>query len=160
MAVKIQFRRDTQTNWENTNPVLSQGEVGLDLTNDKFKIGNGIDAWNSLDYAFISDLASQAEAEAGTDNEKLMTPLRVEQYVTGQKGENNGLASLDGAGLVPSGQLPSYVDDVLEFADFASFPGTGETGKIYVDISENTTYRWTDNLSLDRKSICKYFKPY
>jgi len=81
MAVKIQFRRDTQTNWENTNPVLSQGEVGLDLTNDKFKIGNGVDAWNALPYAFGLNLADQTEAEAGTDNEKLMTPLRTKQHV-------------------------------------------------------------------------------
>ncbi|MFN7045748.1 MAG: hypothetical protein ACK4M1_11185, partial [Flavobacterium sp.] len=46
-------------------------------------------------------------------------------------------------GKVPSSQLPSYVDDVLEFADLAAFPIAGETGKIYVDLSTNLQYRWS-----------------
>lgn len=48
-------------------------------------------------------------------------------------------------GKVPSSQLPSYVDDVLEFANLASFPATGENGKIYIAIDTNITYRWTGN---------------
>lgn len=60
-----------------------------------------------------------------------------------QKGVPNGVATLDGAGLVPSGQLPSYVDDVLEFANLAAFPATGEQGKIYVAIDTSKVYRWT-----------------
>jgi len=48
MATKIQFRRDTATNWSSTNPTLSQGELGLDLTNNVLKIGDGSTAWNSL----------------------------------------------------------------------------------------------------------------
>lgn len=46
-------------------------------------------------------------------------------------------------GLVPSAQLPTYVDDVLEYTNFAGFPVTGETGKIYIDITESRTYRWS-----------------
>lgn len=46
-------------------------------------------------------------------------------------------------GKVPSSQLPSYVDDVLEYANLASFPATGETGKIYVALDTNKTYRWS-----------------
>lgn len=62
--------------------------------------------------------------------------------VTSAKGQANGYASLDSNGLVPSSQLPSYVDDVVEAADFASLPGTGETGKIYVTIDTGKIYRW------------------
>jgi len=47
------------------------------------------------------------------------------------------------AGLVPTNQLPSYVDDVLEFINTAAFPVTGEENKIYVDTTANLTYRWT-----------------
>ena len=47
------------------------------------------------------------------------------------------------SGKVPSSQLPSYVDDVLEYANLASFPTTGESGKIYIAIDINLTYRWT-----------------
>lgn len=46
-------------------------------------------------------------------------------------------------GKVPASQLPSYVDDVLEYANLAAFPATGETGKIYVAIDTNETYRWS-----------------
>ena len=46
-------------------------------------------------------------------------------------------------GLIPASQLPSYVDDVLEYENVAAFPATGETGKIYVETTGNTTYRWS-----------------
>lgn len=59
------------------------------------------------------------------------------------KGQPGGLASLDSNGLVPSSQLPSYVDDVLEYPTLSSFPATGETGKIYVTLDTNLTYRWS-----------------
>lgn len=59
------------------------------------------------------------------------------------KGQANGYASLDGTGKVPAAQLPSYVDDVLEYASAAAFPGTGETGKIYVAIDTGAQYRWS-----------------
>lgn len=69
-----------------------------------------------------------------------------------EKGQANGYASLDGSGLVPSGQLPSYVDDVLEFADLASFPSTGETGKIYVAVDTGKTYRWSGSTYVEISS--------
>jgi hypothetical protein len=46
-------------------------------------------------------------------------------------------------GTVPSTQLPSYVDDVLEFAAVANFPATGESGKIYVATGTGKVYRWS-----------------
>ena len=46
-------------------------------------------------------------------------------------------------GKVPANQLPSYVDDVLEYANLASFPATGETGKLYIALDTNLIYRWT-----------------
>ena len=58
-------------------------------------------------------------------------------------GQPNGIASLDANGLIPATQLPGFVDDVEEYADVASFPTTGETGKLYVDLSEDTIYRWS-----------------
>jgi methylphosphotriester-DNA--protein-cysteine methyltransferase len=65
------------------------------------------------------------------------------------KGQANGVASLDVDGKVPSAQLPSYVDDVVEYADFASFPATGETSKIYVDKATNRTYRWSGSIYVE-----------
>ena len=60
-----------------------------------------------------------------------------------QKGAASGVAELDSSGKVPSAQLPSYVDDVVEFASRDSFPGTGEDGKIYIAEDTNLTYRWS-----------------
>lgn len=51
MSVRIQLRRDTSTNWTSTNPVLAQGEPGLETDTGKLKYGNGSTAWNSLNYA-------------------------------------------------------------------------------------------------------------
>ena len=60
-----------------------------------------------------------------------------------QKGMANGVATLDSAGIIPANQLPSYVDDVLEFATLANFPSVGEAGKIYIAIETSKAYRWT-----------------
>lgn len=65
------------------------------------------------------------------------------------KGQPSGLAELDSTGKVPVAQLPSYVDDVLEFSTKAQFPQTGETGKIYVSKDTNLTYRWTGTQYLE-----------
>ena len=70
----------------------------------------------------------------------------------GLKGKPNGLAELDSNGKVPSTQLPSYVDDVIEgyyynnkFYKESSHTTeiTGESGKIYTDLGNNKTYRWS-----------------
>lgn len=60
-----------------------------------------------------------------------------------EKGAANGVATLDANGLIPSSQLPSYVDDVIEAANFAALPAEGEGGKIYVTLDDNKTYRWS-----------------
>lgn len=60
-----------------------------------------------------------------------------------QKGAAGGVAELDSSGKVPAAQLPSYVDDVLEYDSKTAFPATGEAGKIYVAKDTNKTYRWT-----------------
>lgn len=66
------------------------------------------------------------------------TPLNATQ-----KGANGGVCELTGDGFVPSIRLPSYVDDVLEFANRAAFPATGEAGKIYLALDTNGQWRWT-----------------
>lgn len=60
-----------------------------------------------------------------------------------EMGVANGVATLGADGKVPSNQLPSYVDDVLEYDNKSAFPATGETGKIYVSKDTNLTYRWS-----------------
>jgi hypothetical protein len=62
------------------------------------------------------------------------------------KGANSGLAELDSNGKIPSAQLPSFVDDVLEFESQSNFPTTGESGKIYIAIDTGKTYRWSGSV--------------
>lgn len=74
----------------------------------------------------ISDFATAADAR-----------------ISAQKGTNNGLATLDSGGKIPTGQLPSYVSDVLEYANQAAFPATGTSQKIYVALDTRKTFRWS-----------------
>lgn len=80
---------------------------------------------------------------ATSTSSNLPTSQAVANLVKGMKGANNGLAELDANGKVPSSQLPSYVDDVLEYTSQSAFPATGETGKIYIAQDTNKTYRWS-----------------
>lgn len=52
-------------------------------------------------------------------------------------------------GLVPSYQLPSYVDDVIEVANYAALPASGETGKIYITLDTNHIYRWSGSIYIE-----------
>lgn len=54
-------------------------------------------------------------------------------------------------GKVPSSQLPSYVDDVVEVANYAALPVTGEVGKIYITLDTNYIYRWTGSTYVEIK---------
>lgn len=71
---------------------------------------------------------------------------------TTERGVSGGVATLDEFARIPASQLPSYVDDVLEYATTAQFPATGEGGKIYIAVNQGTQanptrqYRWTGSV--------------
>ena len=50
MANRIQLRRGGAQEWANSNPTLAQGELGIELDTGRFKIGDGVTAWNTLTY--------------------------------------------------------------------------------------------------------------
>lgn len=60
-----------------------------------------------------------------------------------EMGAVNGVATLNENGVIPSAQLPSFVDDVLEYPTYSAFPATGESGKIYIAVDTNLSYRWS-----------------
>ena len=80
--------------------------------------------------------SDQKAALGGTSG----TPSASNPYAT--KATTDLKADLVG-GTVPASQLPSYVDDVIEAANYAALPTTGETGKIYVTLDTNLQYRWS-----------------
>ena len=65
------------------------------------------------------------------------------------KGQANGYASLNSSGLVPSSQLPAYVDDVEEYANLAALPVTGSSGKLYVTVDNSKIYRWSGSTYIE-----------
>jgi hypothetical protein len=63
MPVQIQLRRGTASQWSSSNPILSVGEVGLEIDTKLFKIGNGATPWNSLQYGGVQGLPGDAGSD-------------------------------------------------------------------------------------------------
>lgn len=87
------------------------------------------------DARYYTQAAVDAGLSAKADSTAVTTALESKADLVG--------------GLVPASQLPSYVDDVLEYADLASFPASGETGKIYVALDTNKSYRWSGSAYIE-----------
>ena len=78
MAIRIQLRRDTAANWASANPILRAGELGIETDTNKFKIGTGVAAWNSIPvYANITPsgldalLANKQDVISGVSNTEI-----------------------------------------------------------------------------------------
>lgn len=112
---------------------------------------------------------SSVTINAGSDlNYSVPTYSELTNYIPkSEKGSANGVATLDGNGKVPSNQLPSYVDDVIEgyyyggkfYTDSAHTQLiTPETGKIYVDINTSKAYRWSGStyVEISQATIHKF----
>lgn len=124
------------------------------------------DAIESLDITQISNTAGKTVATISEQDGKVGATFQDISILSSQisdRGTAGCVATLDAEGHVPASQLPSYVDDVLE-GTLATFPATGETGKIYVDTTTNTSYRWSgtqytkvaSDLSLGETSATAY----
>lgn len=97
---------------------------------------------NALSNAFDKTQDTTDDIDEGTTN-LFFTNARADARIQAQKGTAYGIAELDENGMVITSQLPSYVDDVIEVANFAALPVTGESGKIYITQDDNKTWRWT-----------------
>lgn len=154
----------TDTTYESKAAASGGTEVSLVTTGEKYiwnnkgtysKPSGGIPdsdiasaaTWNAKGNGTITGITMNGSSKGTSGVVDLGTVITAHQDISGKlnaslKGAANGLAELDANGKVPSTQLPSYVDDVLEYTAKANFPTTGETGKIYVDTTTNLTYRW------------------
>ena len=108
-------------------PFASAREAGVVMLDDTAGTGDTDIVWSA--DKITSELAGKVDAS--------------------ERGVANGIAELDGTGKVKSAQLPSYVDDVVEYADLASFPQTGESGKLYVALDTNKVYRWSGSTYIE-----------
>ena len=187
LKVKITLRNDTKENWTKLDPILLKGEIGIEADTQKLKIGDGASKWSELTYfgGDVADLLTKyldKETYAGSkvgyvkaadtadklttartingvafDGTKNITIADNTKIPTSQKGVAGGVATLDESGLIPSNQLPSYVDDVIEgyYHQGKFYKEAGhsteikaESGKIYIDITvgvdvNKCQYRWS-----------------
>lgn len=101
-------------------------------------------ALNNVDNTSDADKPISSATQTALDGKQATLNYTPEN--TANKGANNGYASLGSDGKVPAGQLPSYVDDIVEVANYAVLPATGETGKIYLTLDTNFSYRWSGSV--------------
>jgi len=125
---------DNNTTYDEATTTVS----GLMSAADKAKI-DGIE--EGATKVIVDSALSSSSSNAIANN--IVKNALDNKLETSLKGAKGGLAELDSNGFVPSSQLPSYVDDVLEYSSKSGFPTTGETGKIYVAKDTNLTYRWS-----------------
>lgn len=130
----------------------------------------GLAAFNSSQFNINEDgTVSIIGGSTGVDSVGVLAVVEEAGYIKenevaasyinkNQIGTANGLATLGSDGKVPSSQLPSYVDDVLEYANKSNFPTTGESGKIYVETSTSKAYRWSGStyVEIAAATIHKY----
>ncbi|MFE2997940.1 hypothetical protein ACFXG4_23340 [Nocardia sp. NPDC059246] len=117
-----------------------KGDQGIQGTQGP-KGDPGTTDWSGLTNK-PSTFAPSAHTHPISEVTNLQTSLNAKES-TANRGAANGYAPLDASSLIPAAYLPSYVDDVLEYANLAGFPGTGETGKIFIAIDTGRIYRWS-----------------
>ena len=90
MAVQIQLRRDTASNWSTANPILAQAELGIEIDTNRIKIGDGVNDWNSISY-FGNDFPEWSERENNT-------VLFDQKYIIGNAAARTGNILFDFTG--------------------------------------------------------------
>ena len=108
MARRIQLRRDIAAAWTVANPLLAQGEIGLDLTNKKIKIGDGVTLWNALAY--------------WDDDETNLEGYATEQYVDDAVG---AIVIPDVSNFITAEDIPSIPADISDLTDTEGLLGGG-----------------------------------
>lgn len=130
------FTNSSSINYDNTISGLSSRTVKTAIDELASDINGIVLTANNVTYNPATSGLAAVDVQTAIDE------LANEKEDKANKGSANGYAALDATGRVPASQLPSYVDDVLEYAALANFPVTGETGKIYIALDTNLTYRW------------------
>ena len=144
---RIQIRRDIALNWSTENPILLQGEVGFDMTNNNIKIGDGIKTWNELPYLTTEVDLSEYYTKTQIDEllERIELPEDVlQQYYTKEQTDTQ-ISTAIGNIEIPETDLSDYytkeetdtkIDEKIESIEF---PTPEE-----VDLSDYYTKEQTD----------------
>ena len=101
------------------------------------KINGNSSSITTLNGYFSNGIANKALGDKNGND------ITATYMLANLRGAANGVCPLGSDSKIPNAYLPSYVDDVLEYASYSNFPTTGEAGKIYVAKDTNKTYRWS-----------------
>jgi len=170
MSNKIQLRRDTSINWNRVNPTLSMGEPGYEIDTGKFKIGNGSDSWNSLDYVVGSGGSGSGATgpQGATGNVGATGPQGATGNVgatgasgsngndgaTGASGSNGNDGATGATGMtlfettttLINNSYDVYLDNngILILSTASVILGTGSDPNVYIEtVANSTTSTWT-----------------
>ena len=124
---------------------LSGIAIGATANDTDANLKNRANHTGTQTASTISDFSTAADARvsSGISTHVAASDPHTQYQKESEKGSANGYAELDATGKVPSGQLPSFVNEVIEVANSVAPPVTGEAGKIYVTLDTNKTYRWS-----------------
>ncbi len=133
-----------------TSPIQSQfNQHTLDIADNTDDISDLRTLSGTPDGATDLGTFTGTTIPDNSDNKEALQALETEVETKedlANKGQPNGYAPLGPDQLIPNSYLPSYVDDVVEYANLAAFPVTGETGKIYIALDTNYQYRWSGSM--------------
>lgn len=138
--IDVQINGVSIVNNKIANITLTKADIGLG------NVDNTSDVDKPISTATQTALDTKVPTSRTINGKALTSNITLNAASVGAidsslKGAANGVAELDASGKVPAAQLPSYVDDVLEYTLKSNFPTTGESDKIYVDTSTNLIYR-------------------
>jgi hypothetical protein len=119
MAIQIQFRRGTASEWTSANPTLAVGEMGIETDTDLFKIGDGTTAWTSLAYGGLTGGFDSTQEIVSVGTSRALTSVDTGKLIT-----NSGAITITVEGIAVGKQ----VDFVQTDASQITFtPGSGVT---------------------------------
>ena len=138
MATQIQFRRGLSTEWTSVNPILAQGEMGLELDTNKAKIGDGVQNWNALPYSgIVGPQGPQGDVgPQGIQGEQGIQGLQGIQGIKGDTGDQGpqGLQGEPGVGIQLKGSVSLIAD----------LPSSGNViGDSYIVDEDGDLYTWS-----------------
>ena len=140
----LQIKLPSERTWKNLIPLADITWPAGSGSGDMLKSANLSDLTNkatartNLEVYSKTEIADELSKKSNTAHNHASAYYKKAE-MDGKLGKKADLIN----GLVPSSQLPSYVDDVLEYNTRAQFPTTGEKGKIYIAINDDSQWRWT-----------------
>ena len=145
MANRIQLRRGGAQEWANSNPTLAQGELGIELDTGRFKIGDGVSAWNSLRYERpVESTSNTANTLVQRDADGNFAAGTITSTLIGNASTSTRLAStrqiqlsgdLQGSGVFDGSSNLNLVTTLELISTLPHYDGTAESSATYTKVT-------------------------